>query len=222
LAIAGGLHLANQLRALLEKSRSASVKTKLAPVADAKNDTAKPAVEFWLPSNWQPGFRHKNLPSEQSIGDVLAEEVVLQIIAKRRMQNVRLEIRSLHRQGNNALETLARVGSDVFTGIVQKDQEQSFVIMQRAFWNTRAVYDNPLDGGRGSAPIRVEKGVTFFPENPKAAFPGSLGNKYTFQVSILHDDGSENAYFSITLDPQQTFPQSRITNMDNIKPITRN
>jgi hypothetical protein len=191
------------------------------PVPAAATAATTPAVEFWLPSNWQPGFRHKTLPVDATVGKVFAEAVVLQVITKRRMQNVRFLIRATHRR-DGQLETLAQLGSEVFTGVVQKDQEQSFVVMHRAFWNARGAYDDPRRGAEGEAPVRVEDGVIFFPENQSAAFPGALGEKYSFHVSILHDEGSENAYFSITLEPWQIFPMSRITSMDNVKPITRN
>ena len=137
------------------------------------------------------------------------------------MQNVRFLISAKHRR-NGQLETLAQIGSEMFAGVVQKDQDQSFVIMHRRFWNARSVYEDHQRGSKGEAPVRVEDGVTFFPENQGAAFPAALGEKYTFHVAVLHDEGSENAYFSITLEPSQIFPMSLIKGMDNVTPITRN
>jgi hypothetical protein len=216
-ALAGSVHLANQVRTWVTTGhrKAPPIKT-----TSAEADK-KPYVEFLLPSNWQPGFRHKTLPIDTTVGEVFAEEVVLHVIAKMRMQNVRFLISAKHRR-NGQLETLAQVGSVVFTGIVQKDQEQGFVVMHRTFCNAQGEFEHPRHGGKARAPVRVENGTTFFPENQGAAFPGTIGEKYTFHVSVLHDEGSENAYFSITLEPSQIFPMSRITSMSNITPITRN
>ena len=205
LGIGAGLWIWNQARVALGARGSSRVAK--APPEDVR------AVEFWLPSNWGPCFQVRQLSSGEH-----AEDVVLRMVANKRMQNVRLEISAQQRHGRH-VELLEQIGSDKFVGTVQKDMDQSFLIMRRTFWRKPATYEVPGQSNTEStAEVRIEKEVLFFPENPRS-FAGKLGETYSFRIAIYHDEGTEKASFSIRLEPYQIFPQSILQSRTNIEPI---
>jgi hypothetical protein len=190
---------------------------KAAPIVPTKKPVKpEPAVEFWLPSNWAPGFRIGKLEQSEGAPRLETEEVQLRVVAKRRLQNVRLEISVKH--WGHQLDTLALITSDKFVGTVQKEVEQSFAIMRRTFRHAKVTFNDEGGGTAVTKRLRVEHGVTFFPENP-AKFQGELGQEYIFQVTIFHDDGPDKASFNIRTEPHQIFPQSILSGRDNIQPI---
>jgi hypothetical protein len=194
-----------------------NVGSKRPAVSAAAPTKVEPAVEFTLPSNWAPGFRIGRLESTgEGALPFETEEVHLRVVAKRRLQNVRLEISAQH--WGRQLDTLALVTSEKFLGTVQKDMDQTFVIMRRAFHQAKITF-NELGGGVvPTKRMRVEHEVTFFPENP-AKFRGELSQEYIFQATVFHDEGPDRASFNIRTEPWQIFPQSIISGRDNVQPI---
>ena len=185
--------------------------------ATAKNE---PAVEFTLPSKWEPGFRFKNLGLDEETREVLAEEVNVRVVAKRRMQDVRFEI-AVRERRHNQLETLASIGSERFAGVVPQGLDQTFVIMRRTFSMINAVRkDLNRDNAEIHEQMRADREVIFFPENP-AQFAGLIGHAYHVHIAVHHDDGPpDEARFMLTLDEKRVPVITKLTNRQNIEPIT--
>jgi hypothetical protein len=78
------------------------------------------------------------------------------------MQNVRFEMIARGRRADH-WEELARIGSETFSGTVQKGVEQSFVVMQRSFWQPPVSFEH--EGAKQGGRSRAEMGTVFFPEN---------------------------------------------------------
>jgi len=221
LGLGGGLWIANQLRSWVTDRRRAA--SSAAPVQATETDAEakrKPAVEFWLPGKWETGFRLKNLGLDDNRHEVLAEEVSIRVVAKKRMQDVRLEIAILHRD-RNQLETMARIGSDRFSGVVTPGLEQTFVVMRRTFSMITAVRKHlTQDNAEVHEQMRADREVIFFPENP-ARFLGKLGEIYSVHIAVHHDDGPPNeARLKLTLIEKRMAVATKMTSLDNITPIT--
>lgn len=220
-AIAAALLIADKVRSLLGLAGAGAVYGK-AVYADSPQRAPKssPAVEFWLPSKWEPGFRFKNLGLDEKQRELLAEEVHVRVVAKKRMQDVRFEIAARQRIGNQ-LELLQAIGSDRFVGVVTPGLDQGFLIMRRTFSMVTAVHKDLTDGHEIHQTRRVDRGVVFFPENAKATFAGNIGATYHFSISVHHDDGEpDTASFSITLDEKREPVISKMWGRTNIEPIT--
>jgi hypothetical protein len=208
----------NQLRRKSQSNEPASVEA----TADARTKqfealeltTSKPAVEFWLPSNWTPGFRAGNPGGHDEAGHKIAsEEMHVRVVAKQRLEDVRFEISVLCRHGDQ-LEELARIGSDKFSGVVPKDIEQTFVVLRRTYVKVPAALND-----KSNVRVRVEKDITLFPDNP-ARVAGKMGEQYHFHLNVFHGHGSaERAAFSVQLHRKRDFPQSEIISRYNIEPI---
>jgi hypothetical protein len=219
---------AGELVLLLRQRRvtAAVSPTNLSEIMPApKRETPSPtqekhrSVEFWLPSNWGPGFRRRSIGNENGY-ETAAEEVHLLVRATEKMQDVSFEIVAKGVRGVSPREELAKIGSNIFSGTVQKGKEQRFVVMRRQFWLVPTSIKHPALGRESresSEQMRVEKGVMFFPENP-AAFEGRIGDSYYFAVNVLHDHGPDNAHFIIELRDRQTFAQSLVIGRSNIEP----
>jgi hypothetical protein len=176
---------------------------------------AKPpkAVEFTLPSNWMPGFRAGDLGEHDEAGHkIVSEEIHVRVVAKQRLEDVRFEMSVLCRR-NDQLETLARIGSVIFAGVVPKDVEQGFLVIRRTYIKIPAALNE-----KSHVRVRVERDVMIFPENP-ARIVGALGEQYHFHIAVFHGHSSaERARFTVQTDRKRDFPQSQIIGRDNIEP----
>jgi hypothetical protein len=206
----------SHLYAAPEAHQGAATALSVIPSPDESPDEAEGFVEFTLPGSWaEPGFRHRRLGVDGQ-HELCAEEVYLRIRAERNMQAVRVKIAASHGR-RDALEAV-EIESAEWTGVVTKGREQSFMIMQRTYWNVPHAFTHPTTGQQGLRAGRVEKEAFLFPENPQR-FSASLNHIYFFRVTVHHDKGPDTAEFSIELKEQREGPQSFFRLLRNIEPV---
>lgn len=181
--------------------------TKKAPDAQPPKQRVRP-VEFWLPTNWGEGLRFRTISSDPRVGDIQAEEIHLRVTAKEKMQNVRFEMKALHRHGTQ-LETMGQIASAKLQGTVPEGLEETFVVMRRTFWQAPVTYKNVFEGHEVGTHVRVEKDIDFFPDTP-SAFKAAVGRYYSIQFAVYHDNGPDTGSFTVEVEANVACPNTRI------------
>ena len=177
-------------------------------------------AEFRLPSNWGLHFKRCQLSPENGI-QLEAEELHLDVRVLQRMQNVKFDIIVKNVTGKKVGDVICRVPSGTLQGVVQKGTDQQYVLMSRLFWNAHAAYIHPGTGQQNHTLVRVENKVIFLPENPSLRFTGIIGQRYAFEIKLLHDHGSETASFTIALERGAISPQSQLKDISGFEPTSQ-
>jgi hypothetical protein len=176
----------------------------------------RPRVEFLLPGEWGKGFQFRNDLGNEQGGEQYAEELALEVVARDKMQDCRLEV-AVYRIDGHREKVVAQITGEKFSGIVPKGTRERIVLMLRHFLLVPAYYSDTPNSARLSKNIRIERNVVFFPDNAESAPIGQLDEQYRFKIALLHDDGPDEAILTIWLHTDPGRPFSQITKQENVQ-----